>query len=111
MMLKQNYVLCDNNIAIIRYDTAKNIMIINVIITEEGIIFQNLYYILTLSSPDIVSLRYMSGVFEYMGVPRQVKVFTPADSNNNNDADVLLRYYLEQLPEFVNFFIATFGLF
>lgn len=40
MILKQN-ALCDNNIAIIRYDTNRNAMIINILMTEEGLIFQN----------------------------------------------------------------------
>lgn len=91
MILKQN-ALCDNNIAIIRYDTNRNAMIINILMTEEGLIFQNLYYILTLKAPDIVSLKYLSGAFEYLDVLRQVKVFKPEDYRNDVDADVLLRY-------------------
>lgn len=111
MLLKQNYELYDGNHAWIFYDIDKNIMIINVLISEEGLIFQNLYYVLTLKAPDTISLQYMSGVFEYINVPRQIKAFRPSDSQNDSDAYELLRYYLEQLSDFVRVFIIRYGLF
>lgn len=111
MLLKQNYELYDGNHAWIFYDNDKNIMIINVLISEEGLIFQNLYYVLTLKAPDTISLQYMSGVFEYINVSRQIKAFRPSDSQNDSDAYELLRYYLEQLSDFVRVFIIRYGLF
>lgn len=111
MLLKQNYELYDGNHAWIFYDNDKNIMIINVLISEEGLIFQNLYYVLTLKAPDTISLQYMSGVFEYINVSRQIKAFRPSDSQNDSDAYELLRYYLEQLSDFVRVFIVRYGLF